>query len=184
MPAPSFILWLNWSSGFAAVIYQLRVSPNLCKHGHIFTSTLCTVCSKNQLCWHHDHQPAGEQGGESNRSHGDVHVRAFQERLLLLWICTHHQGSAPLSPLTGSTILKWLHILASSIPLIEKKNAFSVTYSICLLCEMFISFHLQPAAKTFGKSPVDRHLSLQERKEALYNFARRWEMSLLVTVSP
>ncbi|XP_037117467.1 lipid droplet-regulating VLDL assembly factor AUP1 [Syngnathus acus] len=32
---------------------------------------------------------------------------------------------------------------------------------------------LQPAAKSFGKSAVDRHLSLQERKEALYNFARR-----------
>lgn len=32
---------------------------------------------------------------------------------------------------------------------------------------------LKPAAKTFGKSPTDRHLSLQERKEALYNFARR-----------
>ncbi|XP_008325735.1 lipid droplet-regulating VLDL assembly factor AUP1 [Cynoglossus semilaevis] len=32
---------------------------------------------------------------------------------------------------------------------------------------------LKPSAKSFGKSPVDRHLSLQERKEALYNFARR-----------
>ncbi|XP_029963631.1 lipid droplet-regulating VLDL assembly factor AUP1 [Salarias fasciatus] len=32
---------------------------------------------------------------------------------------------------------------------------------------------LKSAAKTFGKSPADRHLSLQERKEALYNFARR-----------
>lgn len=32
---------------------------------------------------------------------------------------------------------------------------------------------IKPAAKTFGKSPTDRHLSLQERKEALYNFARR-----------
>ncbi|XP_055368252.1 lipid droplet-regulating VLDL assembly factor AUP1 isoform X2 [Betta splendens] len=32
---------------------------------------------------------------------------------------------------------------------------------------------IKPAAKCFGKSPVDRHLSLQERKEALYNFARR-----------
>ncbi|KAF6739343.1 Ancient ubiquitous protein 1 [Oryzias melastigma] len=32
---------------------------------------------------------------------------------------------------------------------------------------------IKPAAKTFGKSPADRHLSLQERKEALYNFARR-----------
>ncbi|KAG7223583.1 hypothetical protein INR49_028476 [Caranx melampygus] len=33
---------------------------------------------------------------------------------------------------------------------------------------------IKPAAKSFGKSPADRHLSLQERKEALYNFARRW----------
>ncbi|KAK2849490.1 hypothetical protein Q5P01_009324 [Channa striata] len=32
---------------------------------------------------------------------------------------------------------------------------------------------MKPAAKCFGKSPADRHLSLQERKEALYNFARR-----------
>lgn len=32
---------------------------------------------------------------------------------------------------------------------------------------------IKPAAKSFGKSPTDRHLSLQERKEALYNFARR-----------
>ncbi|XP_061581841.1 lipid droplet-regulating VLDL assembly factor AUP1 [Cololabis saira] len=32
---------------------------------------------------------------------------------------------------------------------------------------------IKPAAKTFGKSPTDRHLSLQERKEALYSFARR-----------
>uniref|UniRef100_A0A3Q4B4X3 Lipid droplet-regulating VLDL assembly factor AUP1 n=1 Tax=Mola mola TaxID=94237 RepID=A0A3Q4B4X3_MOLML len=33
---------------------------------------------------------------------------------------------------------------------------------------------IKPAAKSFGKSPSDRHLSLQERKEALYNFARRY----------
>ncbi|XP_056143355.1 lipid droplet-regulating VLDL assembly factor AUP1 [Lampris incognitus] len=32
---------------------------------------------------------------------------------------------------------------------------------------------VKPATTSFGKSPVDRHLSLQERKEALYNFARR-----------
>ncbi|XP_037833270.1 lipid droplet-regulating VLDL assembly factor AUP1 [Kryptolebias marmoratus] len=32
---------------------------------------------------------------------------------------------------------------------------------------------IKPAAKTFGKSPADRHLSLQQRKDALYNFARR-----------
>ncbi|TNN65544.1 Ancient ubiquitous protein 1 [Liparis tanakae] len=32
---------------------------------------------------------------------------------------------------------------------------------------------ITPAAQCFGRSPVDRHLSLQERKEALYNFARR-----------
>ncbi|XP_077388024.1 lipid droplet-regulating VLDL assembly factor AUP1 [Festucalex cinctus] len=32
---------------------------------------------------------------------------------------------------------------------------------------------IKPAATSFGKSPADRHLSLQERKEALYNFARR-----------
>ncbi|XP_021439471.2 ancient ubiquitous protein 1 isoform X1 [Oncorhynchus mykiss] len=32
---------------------------------------------------------------------------------------------------------------------------------------------IKPAAKSFGKSPVDRHMSLQERKEALYKFARR-----------
>lgn len=32
---------------------------------------------------------------------------------------------------------------------------------------------LKPAAKSFGKSPVDRHMSLQDRKEALYEYARR-----------
>ncbi|XP_041694239.1 lipid droplet-regulating VLDL assembly factor AUP1 isoform X1 [Coregonus clupeaformis] len=32
---------------------------------------------------------------------------------------------------------------------------------------------IKPAAKSFGKSPVDRRMSLQERKEALYEFARR-----------
>ncbi|KAK5612028.1 Ancient ubiquitous protein 1 [Crenichthys baileyi] len=32
---------------------------------------------------------------------------------------------------------------------------------------------IKPAAKTFGRSPTDRHLSLQQRKEALYNYARR-----------
>lgn len=32
---------------------------------------------------------------------------------------------------------------------------------------------IKPAAKSFGKSPVDRHMSLQERKEALYEYARR-----------
>lgn len=32
---------------------------------------------------------------------------------------------------------------------------------------------IKPAAKTFGRSPVDRHMSLQQRKEALYNYARR-----------
>ncbi|XP_012722312.2 ancient ubiquitous protein 1 [Fundulus heteroclitus] len=32
---------------------------------------------------------------------------------------------------------------------------------------------IKPAANTFGRSPIDRHLSLQERKEALYKYARR-----------
>ncbi|XP_061689977.1 protein farnesyltransferase/geranylgeranyltransferase type-1 subunit alpha isoform X3 [Syngnathoides biaculeatus] len=32
---------------------------------------------------------------------------------------------------------------------------------------------IKPAATSFGKSPTDRHLSLQERKDALYKFARR-----------
>ncbi|NXT72157.1 AUP1 protein, partial [Chaetops frenatus] len=31
----------------------------------------------------------------------------------------------------------------------------------------------KPATKQFAKSPVERHLSLQERKRALYNYARR-----------
>ncbi|NWX10526.1 AUP1 protein, partial [Caloenas nicobarica] len=31
----------------------------------------------------------------------------------------------------------------------------------------------QPAPKQFAKSPVERHLSLQERKRALYDYARR-----------
>uniref|UniRef100_A0A1A7Z196 Lipid droplet-regulating VLDL assembly factor AUP1 n=2 Tax=Iconisemion striatum TaxID=60296 RepID=A0A1A7Z196_9TELE len=37
----------------------------------------------------------------------------------------------------------------------------------------YSSAAIKPAAKSFGKSPYDRHLSLQQRKEALYNFARR-----------
>ncbi|XP_028657370.1 lipid droplet-regulating VLDL assembly factor AUP1 [Erpetoichthys calabaricus] len=32
---------------------------------------------------------------------------------------------------------------------------------------------LKPVSNTFEKSPIDRHLSLQERKEALYEYARR-----------
>jgi len=43
-----------------------------------------------------------------------------------------------------------------------------LTVSSWLLC-----FVLQPATKQFAKSPVERHLSLQERKRALYDYARR-----------
>ncbi|KAL1261677.1 hypothetical protein QQF64_006942 [Cirrhinus molitorella] len=32
---------------------------------------------------------------------------------------------------------------------------------------------LKPAAKSFGRTPIDRHMSLQEKKEALYEYARR-----------
>ncbi|XP_036424500.1 lipid droplet-regulating VLDL assembly factor AUP1 isoform X1 [Colossoma macropomum] len=32
---------------------------------------------------------------------------------------------------------------------------------------------IKPAAKSFGRSPADRHMSLQERKAALYEYARR-----------
>ncbi|KAM9469756.1 lipid droplet-regulating VLDL assembly factor AUP1 [Clarias gariepinus] len=32
---------------------------------------------------------------------------------------------------------------------------------------------LKPTAKSFGKSPTDRHMSLQDRKTALYDYARR-----------
>uniref|UniRef100_A0A4W4GBW8 Lipid droplet-regulating VLDL assembly factor AUP1 n=1 Tax=Electrophorus electricus TaxID=8005 RepID=A0A4W4GBW8_ELEEL len=32
---------------------------------------------------------------------------------------------------------------------------------------------LKPAAKSFGRSPADRHMSLQDRKTALYEYARR-----------
>uniref|UniRef100_A0A8C5ILH1 Lipid droplet-regulating VLDL assembly factor AUP1 n=1 Tax=Junco hyemalis TaxID=40217 RepID=A0A8C5ILH1_JUNHY len=39
----------------------------------------------------------------------------------------------------------------------------------------------KPATKQFAKSPVERHLSLQERKRALYDYARR---ALLVLGSP
>lgn len=40
--------------------------------------------------------------------------------------------------------------------------------------EFFFVFDLQPTAKSFGKSPTDRHMSLQDRKAALYDYARRW----------
>ncbi|XP_058653460.1 lipid droplet-regulating VLDL assembly factor AUP1 isoform X2 [Onychostoma macrolepis] len=33
--------------------------------------------------------------------------------------------------------------------------------------------NLKPAAKSFGRTPIDRHMSLHERKEALYEYARR-----------
>ncbi|XP_051506317.1 lipid droplet-regulating VLDL assembly factor AUP1 isoform X2 [Myxocyprinus asiaticus] len=33
--------------------------------------------------------------------------------------------------------------------------------------------NLKPAAKSFEKTPIDRHMSLQERKDALYEYARR-----------
>ncbi|KAI2657098.1 Lipid droplet-regulating VLDL assembly factor AUP1 [Labeo rohita] len=33
--------------------------------------------------------------------------------------------------------------------------------------------NLKPAAKSFGRTPTDRHMSLQDRKEALYEYARR-----------
>ncbi|XP_026991046.1 lipid droplet-regulating VLDL assembly factor AUP1 [Tachysurus fulvidraco] len=32
---------------------------------------------------------------------------------------------------------------------------------------------VKPAVKSFGKSPADRHMSLQDRKSALYDYARR-----------
>uniref|UniRef100_A0A8B9KVR8 Lipid droplet-regulating VLDL assembly factor AUP1 n=1 Tax=Astyanax mexicanus TaxID=7994 RepID=A0A8B9KVR8_ASTMX len=32
---------------------------------------------------------------------------------------------------------------------------------------------LKPAAQSFGRSPVDRHMSLQDRKAALYEYARK-----------
>lgn len=60
----------------------------------ICVSLHSTACSKNQLCWHHHHQSAGEQGGKSTRSYWDVHVWLFQERLVLLRIGTHHEGWA------------------------------------------------------------------------------------------
>ncbi|XP_059372196.1 lipid droplet-regulating VLDL assembly factor AUP1 isoform X2 [Carassius carassius] len=33
--------------------------------------------------------------------------------------------------------------------------------------------NLKPAASSFGRTPIDRHMSLHERKEALYEYARR-----------
>ncbi|RXM28169.1 Ancient ubiquitous protein 1 [Acipenser ruthenus] len=34
---------------------------------------------------------------------------------------------------------------------------------------------LKPAAESFGRSTADRHMSLQDRKEALYEYARRYD---------
>ncbi|XP_034037737.1 ancient ubiquitous protein 1 [Thalassophryne amazonica] len=50
-------------------------------------------------------------------------------------------------------------------------SAFGSSQSMA--CSSGLTSTIKPAAKTFGRSPADRHLSLQERKEALYNLARR-----------
>ncbi|TRY65170.1 hypothetical protein DNTS_028597 [Danionella cerebrum] len=57
---------------------------------------------------------------------------------------------------------------AVSAPSVPAKGTFSSTSSL-----MLSTPHLKPAANSFGRSPTDRHMSLQERKEALYEYARR-----------
>lgn len=57
---------------------------------------------------------------------------------------------------------------AASTPSAPAKPAASSTPSVIAYTP-----NLKPAAKSFGRSPTDRHMTLQERKEALYEYARR-----------
>lgn len=57
---------------------------------------------------------------------------------------------------------------AASTPSAPAKPAASSTPSV-----MASTPNLKPSAKSFGRSPIDRHMTLQERKEALYEYARR-----------
>ncbi|XP_067313094.1 lipid droplet-regulating VLDL assembly factor AUP1 isoform X2 [Pseudorasbora parva] len=57
---------------------------------------------------------------------------------------------------------------AASTPSAPAKPAASTTQSAIAYTP-----NLKPAAKSFGRSPTDRHMTLQERKEALYEYARR-----------
>ncbi|KAK9963635.1 hypothetical protein ABG768_006804 [Culter alburnus] len=57
---------------------------------------------------------------------------------------------------------------AASTPSAPAKPAASSTPSV-----MASTPNLKPSAISFGRSPIDRHMTLQERKEALYEYARR-----------
>ncbi|KAG1962307.1 PlsC domain-containing protein [Pimephales promelas] len=57
---------------------------------------------------------------------------------------------------------------SASAPSAPAKPAASSTLST-----MASTPNLKPGAKSFGRSPIDRHMTLQERKEALYEYARR-----------
>ncbi|XP_048019588.1 lipid droplet-regulating VLDL assembly factor AUP1 isoform X2 [Megalobrama amblycephala] len=57
---------------------------------------------------------------------------------------------------------------AASTPSAPAKPAASSTASV-----MASTPNLKPSAISFGRSPIDRHMTLQERKEALYEYARR-----------
>uniref|UniRef100_A0A8C3S7V3 Lipid droplet-regulating VLDL assembly factor AUP1 n=1 Tax=Chelydra serpentina TaxID=8475 RepID=A0A8C3S7V3_CHESE len=65
------------------------------------------------------------------------------------------------------------NLLEGRVPLLpedkEPETACLAMYCGCSLNALFP----QPSMKLFAKSPVDRHLSLQERKHVLYAYARR-----------
>lgn len=80
---------------------------------------------------------------------------------------------------TGHLWVIWKHLNWIWDFIVAAICCHTLTYSTCVQIYSLLYFIMpffflsQPAAKSFGKSPADRHLSLQERKEMLYNFARR-----------
>lgn len=71
------------------------------------------------------------------------------------------------------TVFGYLRSELIGFVLLPLQMQFLLPVFFFVVIDNYISGGPQPAAKYFGKSPADRHLSLQERKEALYNFARR-----------
>lgn len=68
----------------------------------------------------------------------------------------------------NSLLLAWPILV--NLPINSNFEAFCLTGYLYKYVCVFIQ---QPSAKSFGRSPIDRHMTLQERKEALYEYARR-----------
>ncbi|XP_006004795.1 lipid droplet-regulating VLDL assembly factor AUP1 [Latimeria chalumnae] len=67
------------------------------------------------------------------------------------------------------------NLLEGRVPFVaEDESAVpSTSHSSAKACAAAAAATTWPVANSFGKSASDRHMSLQERKEALYEFARR-----------